>query len=135
MRDSPCSAGHRIHSGVVCSRTAAAPHAPASLPQAGPAAGRQHLLTGESASGGRNLSAGSSGTLRMRRGIATSFSASRAERTGNRKARETVSSVDRASAPAGQRGPNHSHPRWIQVPLISGVKGDDERDMSWWTTS
>ena len=133
-RNSPCSVGHRNHSVAACSRTAAAPRAPASHPRAGPAAGQRHLLTRESASGGRNLSAGSSDTLMRRRGIATSFSASRAERTSSRKASETVSSVDRGSAPARQRGPNHRHPRWNQVPLITGVKRVIE-EMSCWTTS
>ena len=133
VRNSPCSAGRRTRWAAACSRTAAAPRAPASLPRAGPAAGPKHLLTGESASGGRNLSAGSSGTLRTRRGIATSFSASRAERTSNRTAEETVSSVDRASAPAGTRGPNQSHPRWMIAPLISGVRGGDNRLWAGWS--
>ena len=135
MSNSPCNAGRRSRSGVVCSRTAAAPRAPASPPQAGPAAGWRHLLTGESASGGRNLSAGSSGTLKKRRGIATSFSASRAENTSNKKAVETVFSVDGASAPAGQRGLNQSHPRWNREPLMPGVKGVIQGVMSWLTTS
>lgn len=120
---SPCSAGRRSHSEVVCSRTAAAPRAPASRPRAGPAAGRRRLPTGGSASEGRNLWAGSSGTLTTRRGIATSSSANRAERTSSKTRRETASSADGLSAPAAWRGLNLAHWRSIPGPLISGVMG------------
>lgn len=123
LSHSPCSAGHQIHSEVVCSRTAAAPHAPASLPRAGPAAGRQHLPRGGSASAGRSLWAGSSGTLTKRRGIATSSSANRAEHTSNRNRWETGSSADGLSAPAAGRGLDHAGSRSIPEPLMSGVAG------------
>lgn len=130
---SPCSAGHQIHSGEVCSRTAAVPRAPANRQRAGPAAGRQRLLTGGSASAGRNLWGGSSGTLTRRRGIATSSSANRAERTSNRKWRETASSVDGGPAPAEWRGLNHARSRSIPGPLMSGVMGAINRlRASWW---
>ena len=76
--DSPWIGGRQSHWAGTCSHTAAAQHAPATLPQAGPGLyHRPHLLREGSASAGRSRSAGSSGTQRTTHGIATSSSASR----------------------------------------------------------
>lgn len=76
--DSPWIAGRQNHWAGTCSRTAAAPRAPATLPPAGPGLyHRPHLPREGSASAGKSRSAGSSGTQRTTHGIATSSSASR----------------------------------------------------------
>lgn len=76
--DSPWIVGHQSHWAGACSRTAAVPRAPATLPPAGPGLyHRPHLPREGSASAGRSRSAGSSGTQRTTHGIATSSSASR----------------------------------------------------------
>lgn len=76
--DSPWIVDRQSHWAGTCSRTAAAPRAPATLPPAGPGLyHRPHLPREGSASAGRSRSAGSSGTQRTTHGIATSSSASR----------------------------------------------------------
>lgn len=88
--DSPWIVGHQSHWAGTCSHTAAAQHAPATLPQAGPGLyHRPHLLREGSASAGRSRSVGSSGTQRTTHGIATSSLAnrSRAECSSTRQGR------------------------------------------------
>lgn len=76
--DSPWIVGRQSHWAGTCSRIAAAPHAPATLPPAGPGLyHRPHLPREGSASAGRSRSDGSSGTRRTTHGIATSSLASR----------------------------------------------------------
>lgn len=75
---SPWIEGRQSHWAGTCSRTAAAPRAPATLPPAGPGLyHRPHLPREGSASAVKSRSAGSSGTQRTTHGIATSSSASR----------------------------------------------------------
>lgn len=131
--DSPWIVDRQSHWAGTCSHTAAAQHAPATLPQAGPGLyHRPHLLREGSASAGRSRSAGSSGTRRTTHGIATSSSASRSRAECSSTRQGGGETGSRPGVRGSQRkdgGPANKESRGSAAGPVQALQGTDRADI------